>query len=70
MKIIIAAFILSLAVSGSAYAQRDQMKMGEAFGTKVIKKGQMEKKAVSSEKKPEPMKTQEALEIGVKRKSK
>lgn len=70
MRIIIAAFILAL-TAGTAYAQKDQMKMGEAFGTQVIKKDKMKSKAVASEqKKPEPIKTQEALEIGVKRKSK
>ena len=66
--LLLAAVILSLA--SAAYAQKDQMKTGEAFGVQVIKKGQMKTKAVASEKKPEPMKTQEALEIGVQRKSK
>ena len=61
MRIIIVAFILALAAP--AYAQKDQMQMGEAFNAQVMKKNKMKTKAVASQKKPEPMKTQESLEI-------
>ena len=63
IEIIWMLIVLVLLFGAPVYAQKDQMQMGEAFGTAVIKKGKMKTKAVASQKKPEPMKTQESLEI-------